>query len=99
MFLTTNRVTQFDVAILSRIHVTVPQHDLSKDAGKKVWALFIETANRSRGEARISDAELQLLISSKLHGRQVRNSYSTSRHLGLQSTVDQECHGYSTGLS
>ena len=96
MFLTTNRVSRFDVA---RIHVMLRYDDLSKDAGKKVWALFIETANRSRGEARISDAELQLLISSKLHGRQVRASYSTSRHLGLRSAVDQECHGYSTGLS
>jgi hypothetical protein len=48
--------------------------DLSKDAEKKVWVLFIETANRPQGEAKISDAELQLLISSKLNGRQVRDS-------------------------
>jgi SpoVK/Ycf46/Vps4 family AAA+-type ATPase len=44
MFLTTNRVTQFDVAILIRIHVMLKYDDLSKDAGKTVWAQFIKTA-------------------------------------------------------
>ena len=48
--------------------------DLSNDAGKKVWALFIETANTPQGAAKISSAELQLLVNSKLNGRQVRDS-------------------------
>jgi hypothetical protein len=51
--------------------------DLTKDAGRKVWKQFIATANTSQGAARIDDAELQLLVNSKLDGRQVRDSYGT----------------------
>jgi hypothetical protein len=54
--------------------------DLTKDAGRKVWKQFIATANTPRG-ARISNSELERLISTKLNGRQVRDScgiYSVS---------------------
>jgi hypothetical protein len=58
IFLTTNRVAEFDLAILSRIHVILKYGDLTKDSGKKVWKQFIATANTSQGEARISSTEL-----------------------------------------
>jgi hypothetical protein len=74
MFLTTNRVNEFDVAILSRIHVMLRYDDLTQDRGRKVWTQFITRANTSQGGAMISDEELQLLVSSKLNGRQVRDS-------------------------
>jgi hypothetical protein len=72
MFLTTNRIAEFDPAILSRIHVMLRYGDLTKDAGKKVWELFIRKANISQGPANISVAELKLLVNSKLNSRQVR---------------------------
>jgi len=78
MFLTTNRVKEFDTAILSRIHVMLKYGDLTRDAGTKVWKQFIAIAKTSQGEAKISDAELKLLVSSKLNGRQVRDSCGIS---------------------
>jgi SpoVK/Ycf46/Vps4 family AAA+-type ATPase len=75
MFLTTNRVAQFDKAILSRIHVMLRYGDLSKAAGKKIWELFFKTANTSQGPPCISDEELKRLVNSKLNGRQVRDFY------------------------
>jgi len=75
MFLTTNRVAQFDKAILSRIHVMLRYGDLSKAAGKKIWELFFKTSNTSQGPPRISDEELKRLVNSKLNGRQVRDLY------------------------
>jgi hypothetical protein len=51
---------------------------LTKDTGRKVWKQFTTIANTSQGGARISDEELQLLVSSKLNGRQVRDSCSIS---------------------
>jgi SpoVK/Ycf46/Vps4 family AAA+-type ATPase len=47
MFLTTNRVDEFDVAILSRIHVMLRYGDLTQDRGRKVWTQFIARANTS----------------------------------------------------
>jgi hypothetical protein len=75
MFLIINRVDEFDVAILSRIHVMLKYGDLTQHTGRKVWTQFIARANTSQGEAMISDEDLQLLVSSKLNGRQVRDSY------------------------
>jgi hypothetical protein len=74
MFLTINRVAEFDRAILSRIHVILRYGDLIKDSGKKVWKQFIAIAKKSQGEVRISSTELQRLVSSKLNGRQVIDS-------------------------
>lgn len=47
MFLITNRVAEFDIAILSRIHIMLRYGDLTKDAGRKVWKQFIVIANTS----------------------------------------------------
>ena len=78
MFLTTNRVAEFDPAILSRIHVMLRYGDLTKDSGRKVWKQFIATVNTSQGRARISNAELERLVSTKLNGRQVGDSCGMS---------------------
>ena len=58
MFLTINRVDEFDVVILSRIHVMLRYGDLTQDRGRKVWKQFIIRANTSQGGARISNEEL-----------------------------------------
>jgi SpoVK/Ycf46/Vps4 family AAA+-type ATPase len=75
LFLTTNRVAQFDKAILSRIHVMLRYGDLSKVAGKKVWELFMKTSNTSQGPPRINADELKRLVNCKLNGRLVRDFY------------------------
>ena len=41
LFLTTNRVKAFDEAFLSRIHVALHFHELTKDARKQVWTAFL----------------------------------------------------------
>jgi hypothetical protein len=67
MFLTTNRVSQFDVAILSRIHLMFKYDDLSKAAGRQIWEQFIKRA----GPTEVKPEELELLVNNKLNGRQV----------------------------
>jgi len=71
LFLTTNRVSQFDEAILSRIHLMLRYDNLSKDAGKKIWERFIEQARTPQGPAKVKPDELKRLVNSKLNGRQV----------------------------
>jgi SpoVK/Ycf46/Vps4 family AAA+-type ATPase len=72
LFLTTNRVSQFDEAILSRIHLMLRYDDLSKEAGRKIWQLFLQRAIIRQGPAEVKPDELKRLVNSKLNGRQVR---------------------------
>ena len=50
IFFTTNRVTHFDHAIISRIHVILKYDDLKMAARRKVWNLFIERALTPYGQ-------------------------------------------------
>jgi SpoVK/Ycf46/Vps4 family AAA+-type ATPase len=44
LFLTTNRVSEFDEAILSRIHLLLKYENLNKDARKNIWTSFLKKA-------------------------------------------------------
>jgi SpoVK/Ycf46/Vps4 family AAA+-type ATPase len=72
MFLTTNRVSQFDEAILSRIHITLRYDDLDKDTKEQIWRQFLDRANTRQGPAHVSPSELKDLAAGKYNGRQVR---------------------------
>jgi SpoVK/Ycf46/Vps4 family AAA+-type ATPase len=74
MFLTTNRVSQFDDAILSRIHLMLRYDELNSDARRQIWRHFLNRAQASAEEADIDDQELERLACTKINGRQVRLS-------------------------
>ena len=71
MFLTTNRVSQFDPAILSRIHLMLRYDNLSRHTRNKIWGQLLDRATTPYGDADINDNELDRLVSSELNGRQV----------------------------
>jgi hypothetical protein len=71
MFLTTNRVSEFDVAILSRIHLMFKYDDLSKAAGRQIWEQFIERARTTKRPVEVKPEDLNRLVNNKLNGRQV----------------------------
>jgi SpoVK/Ycf46/Vps4 family AAA+-type ATPase len=75
LFLTTNRVSQFDEAILSRIHLMLRYDNLIRAARIHVWRNFLSRATTSSGDADITDKDLEELAIYKLNGRQV--SYPT----------------------
>lgn len=72
MFPTTNRVPQFDEAILSRIHLMLRYDGLSRDARNQIWGHFLSRATTSCGEAVVTDKELEHLVSNNFNGMQVR---------------------------
>ena len=74
MFLTTNRVSQFDEAIISRVHITLRYDDLDKDTKEQIWRQFLDRANTRQGPADVSRSELKSLNAGKYNGRQVRTS-------------------------
>jgi SpoVK/Ycf46/Vps4 family AAA+-type ATPase len=71
LFLTTNRVSEFDDAILSRIHIMLKYNSLSKDERREIWKHFLEKAHTYQGAAEISDQEFGRMVNSQLNGRQV----------------------------
>lgn len=93
MFLTTNRVSQFDEAILSRVHITLRYDDLDKDTKEQIWRQFLDRASTRQGPAIVSRSGLKSLTAGKYNGRQVR-SHTKSRLVSvlcsLLLSTDQE---------
>ena len=85
LFLTTNRVSHFDIAILSRIHLMLRYNDLTKDAREHVWRNFLSWATTSSGDADVKAKELEELACYKLNGRQA--SYLTESSLRLTDSL------------
>lgn len=75
MILTTNRVTVFDEAVQSRIHLGIKYDQLSKKAKAEIWSAFIQQANKvsTTGQgAKLSSKQLDDLSRREFNGRQVR---------------------------
>jgi hypothetical protein len=71
MFLTTNRVMDFDEAMQSRIHLTLKYGALGVDTRKGIWESFLEMATTIKGEAICTPEELHELARKRLNGREV----------------------------
>jgi hypothetical protein len=69
--LTTNRLAQFDEAILSRIHLTLKYDVLNKTIKEKIWTQLINRSPTAQGPAKIAPKELDDLVRNQLNGRQV----------------------------
>ena len=71
MFLTTNRVSDFDEAILSRIHLMLKYDELGADVRSQIWKHMLRRAHTSQGGPVIAREEMKRLAGTKLNGRQV----------------------------
>jgi SpoVK/Ycf46/Vps4 family AAA+-type ATPase len=71
LFLTSNRATEFDEAVLSRIHLKIKYEDLTKESRGQIWSHFLSKARTHHGSAYVEKHELQLLESMALNGRDV----------------------------
>ena len=77
MILTTNRVTVFDEAVQSRIHLGIKYDQLSKKAKAEIWTAFIQQANKvstTGAGAKLSPKQLDDLSRKDFNGRQVSPS-------------------------
>ncbi|KAK4691867.1 hypothetical protein P7C71_g5229, partial [Lecanoromycetidae sp. Uapishka_2] len=77
MILTTNRVTAFDEAIQSRIHLGIKYEPLSRKAKAEVWTNFLKqatSASKIRKVSKISSKQLEELSKKEFNGRQIKNT-------------------------
>jgi SpoVK/Ycf46/Vps4 family AAA+-type ATPase len=98
IFLTTNRVSKFDEAILSRIHLMLRYDDLTKDAREQVWRNFLSWTTTASGDADVTGKELDELAIYKLNGRQVCYLTESPAFVSLTSFSDKEYHVCGSGF-
>ena len=79
LFLTTNRVREFDDAILSRIHVMLRYDDLNSDSRKQIWEHFLTNLRTIQGAVDVNEKQMRVLVDYKLNGRQVRQAVTYHR--------------------
>ena len=78
MFLTTNRVYNFDDAIVSRIHLMLKYPELDTNVRRQIWEHMLDRAFTSKGGALVTCEEVGSLATTKLNGRHVGLLYCTS---------------------
>ncbi|KAF2748329.1 P-loop containing nucleoside triphosphate hydrolase protein [Sporormia fimetaria CBS 119925] len=78
MFLTTNRVSTFDPAFQSRIHISLDYPELSLESRETVWKNFLES---SAQDHTITKSQLKSLTRMNLNGRQIKNILKIARLL------------------
>ncbi|KAI0011874.1 hypothetical protein F4779DRAFT_635471 [Xylariaceae sp. FL0662B] len=84
MFLTTNQIAQFDIAIPSRIHIAIKYESLTRTQMEKIFKGFLDELDRKGEIEKYDDIEAWLkedVYSIKFDGRQIRNIVTSA--LGL----------------
>ncbi|KAJ5091678.1 ATPase AAA-type [Penicillium alfredii] len=91
LFLTTNRMIQFDEAIMSRIYLTIKYEGLTREFRREIWKNLLSKAQTVQGPAMVGHDELQLLDNFSLNGREIKNLTSIAHAL---ATVGEELVSY-----
>ena len=81
LFLTTNRITAFDEAFLSRIHVALHFSGLTRETKAKIWRAFLKKAGL--GDAELNERLVAQLAERDVNGRQIKNACRTAKSLAL----------------
>ena len=84
IFLTTNRITTFDLAFKSRVHLALKYPALDHSARKELWKLFISRTANSDTDA-WPETVLNELAEVDVNGRQIKNSVLTANTLAMSS--------------
>lgn len=84
LFLTTNRVTTFDDAFKSRIHIPIRYTDLSIESRAEIWRTFCQ---RVPGGVDIDDSGIATLAEHDLNGRQIKNIIKAAESLSAFENV------------
>ena len=85
MFLTTNRVSTFDAAFQSRIHLTIDYPKLDLHSKKLIWQTFVRP--QSDAGSNIREKDINALAKTDMNGREIKNTIKTARLLASQKRV------------
>ncbi|KAK7451696.1 hypothetical protein VKT23_012375 [Stygiomarasmius scandens] len=93
LFLTTNRITTFDPAFMSRISIAIKYPELDHSSRFTIWSKFFELAgykirdlsDSSAGSSSFTRADVEVLASKPFNGRTIKNLVRTAQALALAS--------------
>lgn len=80
MFLTTNRVSSFDPAFESRIHLIINYPKLDSTSRLHIWNTFAKPGSKGCG---LSEDQVKQFARVELNGRQIKNVIKTARLLAV----------------
>ncbi|KAI9665062.1 MAG: hypothetical protein M1821_006510 [Bathelium mastoideum] len=86
LFLTTNRITTFDLAFKSRTHLALKFHELSESARKDLWKSFVRRTSNADIDA-WPESIFDELAAVELNGRQIKNAVRTANTLAISSNA------------
>jgi len=76
LFLTTNRVKEFDEAFQSRIHLSLLYTDLGTNEKEEIWMAFLRKLDSAAGPSHsLTPADIKILSEKRLNGRQIKNAF------------------------
>lgn len=85
MIMTTNRVSSFDRAFESRIHLTIDYPSLDLASRLHIWKLFaLSSGDENPNESALSEEDLTTLAQAEFNGRQIKNIVKAARLLAKQ---------------
>jgi hypothetical protein len=98
MFLTTNRIMNFDTAFKSRIHLAIKYPGLSESSQRQLWTTFITNDFQRPEPYWLNEALLDNVTSKKLNGRQIKNVVHTAMALAVAANRELEPQDIYTSL-
>jgi hypothetical protein len=87
LFLTTNRITAFDDAFQSRIHLSLRYDKLTTAAKRQIWSAFLEKAGEKRTLVPFTKEEMDSVSAEDLNGREIKNAVKLA--LSLADVEDE----------
>ncbi|KAK5096107.1 hypothetical protein LTS08_007713 [Lithohypha guttulata] len=87
MFLTTNRVSSFDSAFQSRIHLTINYPALDQASRRAIWETFVRPNIELQHKSTVTAVHLDELAGMRLNGREIKNIVKTARLLSNRKNV------------
>jgi len=89
LFLTTNRLADFDPAFFNRVHITIRYGNLGPNERHNIWRQHVQRASKKNRKPSLwNEDAYRLLGSIETNGREIRNSTRTA--LGFAQSMDQE---------
>lgn len=98
LFLTTNRVSVFDSAIKSRIHLPIHYPKLPRTSRQSLWYLFLSRSSAESAESLKADGTLDRIADEELNGRQIKNVVRLAYSLALDENSLIKPHHVATAL-
>ncbi|KAM0230540.1 hypothetical protein ACHAP5_011351 [Fusarium lateritium] len=78
LFLTTNRISAFDTAFISRIHLAIYYPPLERSSRSALLYTFLRQTSQKSADALRYDGSLEAIAKEKLNGRQIKNVVRTA---------------------